>query len=455
MAQVASDGLGLRSPTTAATETLRPGWPLALYFGGYLILWAAGVAQLAAPLLAVPMVAWLLMSGRIRLPRGFGLYLLFLGWMLASALIPLAKGWSLLGFAYHATMYITGAVFLVYAYNLPGGRDTTRRIADLLALLWIVVALCGLFGPVLPSEGFPSLVERVLPRSLLTDDYIQELVHPRFAEVSSFLGYPVPRPAAPFPYTNTWGASLALLSPFFVVRWLGSQSPLRRHWGKVLMLAAIVPVVVSLNRGMWLSLGLSLLYTLERMARRGGIRRLQGALVLVIVVGLAVWLSPLSALVGERIRTGHSNEGRLSQYEEVIDRIGGSPLLGYGSPRPTETAGRDVPLVGSLGQFWLVLFSHGIPAAVLFTGWIATMFWRTRSGGEPIQFSGHVTLLIAGIQLPYYVMLPTELMIVMVAAALALRGDEMNEAEAHSWQPSPKGGCRGTDETGESQRAIQ
>ena len=54
-------------------------------FGGFPIWWALGLSAVICILFAVPMLVWLLARGRVRVPKGFGLWLAFLFWMLLSA----------------------------------------------------------------------------------------------------------------------------------------------------------------------------------------------------------------------------------------------------------------------------------------------------------------------------------------------------------------------------------
>jgi hypothetical protein len=72
-------------PRRATREAFLPeGWPLYLLFGAYPLWWLLGLSAFVWPLLAIPMAASLLMRDRVRAPRGFGVWLLFLSLMLAS-----------------------------------------------------------------------------------------------------------------------------------------------------------------------------------------------------------------------------------------------------------------------------------------------------------------------------------------------------------------------------------
>jgi len=68
-----------------------------------------------------------------------------------------------------------------------------------------------------------------------------------------------------------------------------------------------------------------------------------------------------------------------------------------------------------------VLFSHGVPGALFYVGWFAYVAWISRRGGSWATFWSHVTLVIVLLQLPYYGMLPSQIHVVMLASAIALR----------------------------------
>jgi O-antigen ligase len=147
-------------------------------------------------------------------------------------------------------------------------------------------------------------------------------------------------------------------------------------------------------------------------------------------------ISPLGGLVLDRIATPHSNEGRGTLYTEAAEGALQSPLLGYGSPRASEQD-PNLPRVGTHGQLWLVLYSHGIPAVLFFGGWLLFTFWRTRRGKTNLDLWMHVVLFVALVQMAYYGMIPVPIHIAMVAAALALR-----PAAEVPPGPTPRAGVR-------------
>ena len=117
-------------------------------------------------------------------------------------------------------------------------------------------------------------------------------------------------------------------------------------------------------------------------------------------------------------------------------------MVGYGVPLPQPVSQYSLPNVGTQGQLWLVLVSVGIPGTVFFLLWLLYVFWSARSTDDPVSFAVHVAILIGVIQLPFYGWMPTEMFMVMTAAALVWRnrGQSVPDAlpvEAASARPLP------------------
>ena len=118
--------------------------------------------------------------------------------------------------------------------------------------------------------------------------------------------------------------------------------------------------------------------------------------------------------------TPHSNNRRVSLYEEAVRGAAESPLFGFGAPRPSKW-NPNAPSVGTQGQIWLVLFSNGYPGMLLFVAWFLATLWWFRSVGDPVGFWIHVMLVIMFLQLAVYGLLPVQIHIVMLGIALAWR----------------------------------
>jgi hypothetical protein len=389
-----------------------PRWPVRALFIAFPLWWVLGLGNLIWLLLAVPMALALIVRGRVRAPRGFGIWLLFLFWILVSALA--INDIRIVGWAFRAALYLAATVLFLYVYNAPRRSLSVRTVATTMAAYWVVVVLGGYLGVLVPNGGFSTPVERLLPDGLTTP-YVRELVHPTFAQVSGVeQAYP-PRTQAPFTYTNEWAANFAMLVPFVFI----ALARLRRGWFRVLLLLllplSLVPAFLSLNRGLLLSLALGLLYAAVRSALHGRVRVLAGVL---LVAGLAVAVAPALPRRAEQSQ-GESNQTRLTLYAETVRRTADSPLIGFGAPRPSEDPSN--PSAGTQGQLWMVLFSHGVPGLVFFLGWYLWVLWRSRATPTRTRLWTHVTLVIGTVLLPVYGMLPSGLAVFMVAAAVSLR----------------------------------
>jgi polysaccharide biosynthesis protein PslJ len=401
------------------TARLPYAWPLYALFVGFPVWWFLGLGSFVWPIMAAPMGFSLLARERVRVPRGFGLYLLFFMWMLASAL-QINGPDRMIGFAFRAMLYGSAGITCLYVYNAPKRLLPASTIVRIMAFFWVVVVAGGLLGILAPTWEFSTLMEKLIPGRLLANEFVATLVHPTTAQIQTFLGYGVPRPRAPFVYTNDWGGNYALLVPFLVAGWSQMRSLFRRNMIRVLAVVSLLPVVFSLNRMLWLCLVVTAVYASMRFAMRGRKGGVQGVLAFAAVFLMVFTFGPTRQLIDDRIATPHSNQGRSILYKEAADSVEKSPLLGYGGPRPSQ-ANPNLPSVGTQGQFWLVLFSHGIPGAALFVAFFVCACWRTRRARSSLALWCHVVVVLALVQMPFYGLLPSQLNIIMIAIAIASR----------------------------------
>jgi hypothetical protein len=421
----------LASVQQGSQETRLPvGWPLFLVFGAFPVWWALGLGSFIWVIAAVPMLAWLVSRPSVLIPRGFGVWVTFLGWMLISS-TQLDQGSRLIPFTYRAAIYFSSTVFFVYVYNLPRTAVPVRKVLLVMAAFWVIVVAGGFLGLLFPTGSFSTPVEQFVPTSLVGNAFIRDLVHPRFAQVQNFVGYDVARPAAPFTYTNAWAGNLALLTPFAIASLGVIRSYLVRNLVRLLLVAALVPIVVSMNRGLWISLGAGLLYAAIRVAFRGHVRALAAIVVFLALVAVLVAFTPMKGLVQDRLANQHSNQSREELADQAIDAWVESPLFGYGGPRPSQTNPNQPP-IGTHGALQLVLFSHGLPGLLFFVVWFLWAFWRTRRAPPGPAFWASVVIVIGLVQSPYYNYLPSQIHIIMVAAALAWREVDAERAASAS-----------------------
>jgi hypothetical protein len=422
---------------------LKPGWPLSVLVLGYPLWWVLGVEELLTFAIAVPMALSLLQLRRIVTPRGFLLWVLFLVWVVGGVLvlqvdapgaIPGDSNARYLTWAYRLTWYLACTVVLLYIGN---NRDkiSATRICRLLGWMFIFVTAGGLLGTFLPNLSFPSLLEVLLPNRVANQSFIFNLIHPTIAEIQQVLGHPSPRPSAPFAFANTWGLNFAVLLPFFLRGWLGRDGGWRRLAAPFILMAAAIPMIYSLNRGLWLALIAMAVFTAIRAALIGRPTMLISMVLGAVVVVAAVSVTPLGVVVQQRLAGENSNEGRANLSSLAVEGVAGkSPIAGFGTTRNVQgnfntIAGGatalcprcDPPALGTQGQLWLVIYSQGFVGLALFIGFFGLLFLRHIRSRSPSANMALAVLVASFVTMPVYNSLGIALFQIMIAVGLLWR----------------------------------
>lgn len=399
-------------------RTRRPSWVLTATVAGMPLWWAMGLAAFIWIIAAVPM-AWILLHRTpIRAPKGFGLFVLFLGWVMISA-AP-TEGLRIISVGYRVLIYIAAAIVLLYVFNLSESELPRARVLKLCALYFMYAIAGGYAALVLGDLRFTSPAELIAPGAVLDNPWAGQMLRPAFAQTQDIFGVPLPRPTAPFVFTNEWGSGVGFLAPVVIAAW----STLGRRWQSaitVVAIAGLVPIIVSINRGLWIALVFAIAYGTALLAHRGDTRFLRGALAGVVLVVIVAAVTPLGALVSDRLDNGHSDTGRMTLYTQAIDQVKDSPWIGYGAPRVNEER-PGLPAVGTHGQFWTVLYSHGIPGAILFVAFSLSLAFRTVRAQDRVGVWLHVTIALVPVLMLFYDVLNQPIFVIMLAAGLALRG---------------------------------
>ncbi len=130
------------------------------------VLWWMGLAFFTFAIAAVPMGIALLAMKPIRMPKGFGIWLLFMGWMLVSAVMLEPTMTRYLSFMVRAGIYIGSTILFLYIYNLPQKYLPTGRVLGMIAGLFLFTAILGGYlGLVLGETTVPTLLSKILPGS--------------------------------------------------------------------------------------------------------------------------------------------------------------------------------------------------------------------------------------------------------------------------------------------------
>ena len=407
----------LRRPGHSLPEHWRP----YLIFGALPVWWLLGLAFFQWPLIVFPMVYPLARLGRhIRAPRRFGIWLLFIAWTLVSA-TELRSGSRALAFVWRDPFYLAATVLFLVIYNSSERRLPTRAVVNGIAGYWVAIVAFGWLGVLFPTVALNSPAQHLFPGSMLHNTYFYAHTHLQLAQVQHFLGFREGRPQALFAYTNAWGSTFAMTTPFAIGAIGATRNVLWRRLLKLTMAASLVPAVFSLDRGMWLSLGIGLVYAAFRLGAR---RESRGALRIVVVIavlGLVVAVSPLGTLVSGRFSHKTGDTSRLARDVAAQAQVAANPIVGYGSPNQAVATTHTQKSVGTESEVFLLLYSHGVPGLFLMATWLAYLVFRSgrvRDGDTRLHFWIHTALLVACVQAPYYEL--TERMPIMFAAAALL-----------------------------------
>lgn len=422
---------------------LPPGWPLKYLLVGFPLWWVLGLNTLIFPLLAVPMLLQLRRVRTLRFPPGMWLWWLFLAWQIIGvAMIELSPPGThpgsvsgrLISLVFSMVEYAGVTVTLLYVGNLDEDDVPQSAVARWMGAFFLTVFAGGLLGLIAPKLTFRSAIEFVLPAGIRSNGFVHALVHPVTAQVQDVIGSGNGRPSAPFGYTNTWGNTLSILLVWFVAAWLIPARGQKRTLAAVVVLVTLVPIVLSLNRGLWIGLAVTFAWVLLRMMLQGHIGTVLATLVSLAVAGVVVLVSPLGTVIQDRLTHGVSDNIRSFVAEKSIVAVENSPIVGYGSNRHADGSSNsitvgpspncpkcgDVP-TGSTGQLWSVMFNSGLIGTVLYFGFFLASigyYWRQRG---PIAEAALITIMLTFVYMFFYSALPVAPTLTMIAVGVLWR----------------------------------
>ena len=440
-------------PAHSAPEqrpTTLPAWPLASVLACYPLWWALGLGVLIFPLMAAPMLVLLLRrraAGRpLLLPPGFAWWLLFLAAVVVSVaalgadpsgtVAEPATG-RLVAVGYRLSLYASLTVLLVYAGNLTERELPRRRLVKLLGWLFVVTVAGGLLGMVAGRFEFTSPVEWLLPHGIRSKGFVQSMVHPYAAQIMDLVGSEQPRPAAPWGYTNTWGNNFCLLIGWLVVAAWASRRAGAKLFAVLCLVVSIVPAIFSLNRGLWIGLGVVVGYVAARYVLMGRIWIIGAVALAAAGLVAALVATPLGDTVNARIDNGKSNGVRSFLIERAVDGFAESPVIGYGSTRNTIGGRNSITVgessecercgnftVGGNGQFWQLMYAHGAAGTCAYLAFFGYGLWRFRRDRTPIGIAGSAAIVSSFSAMLWYNSLATPLVFMFLAYALLWRNEQ-------------------------------
>lgn len=433
----------------------RSAWPLVGLLALYPLWWALGLGVLIFPIMAVPM---LVLLGRqhaqgipVRLPPAFGLWLAFCAVVVAglavleidpTGTVPAGFSDRIVAAAWRLSQYASLTVLLVYAGNVSTRVLSQRRLVNLMGAMFVVTVAGGLLGTFAGYFEFTSPVELLLPEGVRQKGFVKSLVHPYAAQIMDLVGDPLPRPAAPWGYTNTWGNNFCLLVVFFVVAVFAYPTRLRTRVLAVgTLVASLLPVVHSLNRGLWIGLAVTVVFVAFRQALAGNAKALIAAGAVVCTLGLALLATPLGETIQRRLDNGKSNGVRMFLTERALDGFAESPVLGFGSTRNTVGGRQSITVgessgcercgnftVGGNGQLWQLLFAHGAVGTLAYFGFFGVALWRFRRDRSPIGLAASAAIAGSFVASLWYNSLVTPLAFTFLGYVLLWRNSSATPA---------------------------
>jgi hypothetical protein len=432
---------------------LAPGYPLWALLVPFPVWWALGLGTFIFPIVAIPMAAALIRRRRtVRHPPAWILWALFLIWVLLSLMMylgnppgthPGSLSGRLTSTGVLTWEYIGATVVLLFVGNLSRAELPIGRVVRWLGTLFLVTVAGGLLGTFLPHFEFTSPVELFLPHSMRSDPYISSLFHPAAAQIQDTLGTSESaRASAPFAYTNFWANNLSLLMVWFVCGWGVCGSYRRRVACVVVVAIALVPIIESLNRGLWIGIGVSVIWIVGRLLLRGRIGGLLAVVTAATVCGLIFLLSPLHTTVSSRLEHPESNSIRSFLTTAALQGAEESPILGWGGTRKTNGSAQSIAVgntavcsqcgdftIGSNGQVWAVLFYQGFVGAALYTGFFAASMWIYRRDRTPVGQAGVLVVALTFVYMFVYNSAPAALTVTMISVGLLWRSKSEQDAQ--------------------------
>ena len=412
-------GAGARSHGPGAADL--PRWPLLAMLAGAPAWWVLGLSPFIPAIVAFVMLVLLLRVPRVRLVPGVLALVLFALWCPAS-LVMLDSPLRAIGFGVRWSGIVAAMLVLIYLTNSDPRRLRDLHVLSALAVLWAFVVIGGYLGLFWPEGRLTTPMAQILPSAVLNNEFVRDLVMPKFAEVQRPWGAAEPfnRPAAPFPYTNGWGCAVALLTPVVLSLRERVAAPWRRHLLTAGLLASAVPAAATANRGMLLVLGVSIAWYIAVQLRRGQQRAAGRALGLSLAATAVAAAGGVFSLIAERQAVSDTTTGRASVYLATLEQVQRSPILGFGAPRPSQEIGIAL---GTQGAIWMYLFSYGVIGALLFLAFLVGVLVLTRgTPGLPDQ-DAWLRAVLAGALVAcwFYGFDGTHLSIIVIVAGLLLR----------------------------------
>ena len=406
---------------------LPPGWIVYALFVLNPVFWLMGLGGMIWAAASLPLMVWILLRPGLQRPPATTLYIAYTIWA-GFSIVMLDSFTRVLAFGMRYGVYLTSIGLAVYVFNER--RVTRTTFVNWLSMLWVWAIVGGYLGLAFPRTRLNvTPASLLLPRSIASNEFVGNLVRPRFAQVQNIGGVSIPRPATLWAFTNEWGGNVGLLTPFFIAAFVYSPDPRRRRLGTIGLIVGTPVMILSVNRGLWLSVGVVLALVAIRSliaGRTGPIKLLIGA---VVVVAFMLAATPIGAVVAGRL-SNSSADSREGIYREAWEGALRSPILGYGGPRPSENP--FSPSVGTHGHIFFAMFSHGLVGLALYVSWMISAMYQALRRHDPVSVMLASVVFVGALQMFFYNMFAGSLPIILIAVGLLFRADDRDRGPTTS-----------------------
>jgi len=447
----------LRPLQQRSSQRFATGWPLKYLLVGFPVWWILGLGTFVFFLVALPMAIQLHRWAQVRrlaLPPAWWLWALFLAWKVLGLLVltespPGTHAGSVSGrtlsITFSMVAYASMTITVLYVGNLrdrdatedmKGNDSVSTAIGRWMGAFFITVWAGGMLGVVAPTFSFRSPVERLLPGSLANQPYVAALVHPMAAQLQDVIGIADARPAAPFGYTNWWGHVVSILIVWFVVAWILPSRGWQRIGLVLLAVSTAIPLVLSLNRGVWIGMAVTSAWVVGRLLWQRRVTLVAPILLAGAALVAVLVTSPLGSVVAARLDSEGSNSIRAFVARLSWTAIQHSPVIGYGGNRHANGGTSSIGSgptpgcpdcgggpTGSTGQLWAMLFDHGVVGTIFFFGFFAVILWRYRRARGAINEAALITVMLVFVYMFFYTTVPVGTMLTMIAVGVLWRSD--------------------------------
>ena len=340
-----------------------PAWPLYTLLYGFPLIWALGLGQFAPTILAIIMVFYMAVRRNILVYKTQWIWFALIFWCVVST-VSLHGGSDILAWGLRWVNILNVGIYGVYFFNARTSI-TNQGLMGGLVTVWYTVVILGYLALLFPEFRLTTPMSFLLPGGLKQNELVRDYVMPPLAEIQLPWGAPEPyiRPSAPFPYANSWGLAFTFLTPVVIATLMAADKLRTKIILGISIILGLVPAIATSNRGMFIGLGIAVVYVVLRYVLSGNLKVAFYSVVAAALAVAGLFASGAIAKILGRQEYSDSTGGRASLYQATWDAVMQSPVVGYGTSRMNVSIGISM---GTQGYLWALMFCFGLVGLALF-----------------------------------------------------------------------------------------